>query len=1019
MRYFNSFIIVFLLLFAVACDNDTNKIDEVVTNPDDKPVVENDEFITAGNSEDDRSYNDGGGEGDLGGEDGATEGDDAPSATREIVEADIYKVDGDILWVLNQYRGLIAIDISDPSALKILGRLSFKGLPDEMFVQDGRAFVLLTGFRQMETDSEEGYADASRMASKLLAIDIEDPKNLKMISSFEMEGTITDSRQVGDVIYVAATERRWYWYYCDDQEERGNDRISIMSINIANPKDITKVDEVNIDGLSYAMYVSSTNIFVADSSWDWSSDTVPDGDEFAIKWFDISDPTGKIVENKAFSTKGYLADRWKMHQIGDTFFAVGNTERWGNGTSLIESFDVSAPDTVTKLDSLAFMTGQQLYATRYEVDRLYAVTYERQDPLHVIDIADSSSLRELGQLEVPGWSTHIEVRGTKLLAVGIDDQDGWKVKVSMYNVDDPTKPAEMSSLSFGGGYYSQSEANEDWKAFKIYDDLGLILLPTMEYEERSYYWRPINKLNLIDFDMEAGLTKRGSIVSPSPVKRGVVAGDHIISVAERDVQIIDAKDRDKPVLLSSVQVASHVDHLTSCGSGICSVDNQYYSQPSTLVAYDMKTVDFPVSFRGEALPNGHYGTLLKSGDTGYFIGQTYYYYGYMDEGELDGDGDEKESYTGLQVYSFADATPKLVGNIKLINPVADEESYYYINSYSAVATDSGSIGMVKNNDGMYYYDGQECGDYRDGSYWVSRSDILLYDVSDKDKESAEPVVYKEKVRGLNYSVTLVPHEKSLWYTECEGRGVDDEKREKLACFAKEIVLDDPAKPKAGASLNIPGELVKISKDGNTFYSYYRMFRTSLEYTDDEGDYTYQSYYKTYLYILKRTDNKLSLVSAIPLRNYSFSNEEKSIYSYESYTLQDDAIFVTSNKTTYYRSTDECRYWYYSNRENEMGVTLYDALSGAEKGSWDISDGMRSVSVDGGGLLVALEDPENTYWGYKVSKDMSYISATGTKTELELTEPGYFSYAYGLSAVKVDNKLYISRDWDGIATVDVK
>ena len=34
------------------------------------------------------------------------------------------------------------------------------------------------------------------------------------------------------------------------------------------------------------------------------------------------------------------------------------------GTSLIESFDVSTADNVTKLDSLAFMTGQQLYATR-------------------------------------------------------------------------------------------------------------------------------------------------------------------------------------------------------------------------------------------------------------------------------------------------------------------------------------------------------------------------------------------------------------------------------------------------------------------------------------------------------------------------------------------------------------------------------------------------------------------------------------------------------------------------------
>ena len=50
-------------------------------------------------------------------------------------------------------------------------------------------------------------------------------------------------------------------------------------------------------------------------------------------------------------------------------------------------------------------------------------------------------------------------------------------------------------------------------------------------------------------------------------------------------------------------------------------------------------------------------------------------------------------------------------------------------------------------------------------------------------------------------------------------------------------------------------------------------------------------------------------------------------------------------------------------------------------------------------------------GYKYSKDMVYISTSGTKTEVELTEPG-------LSAVKIGNTLYVPRNWDGIATVEI-
>src|SRR5512144_3029636 len=71
--------------------------------------------------------------GRLAGEGGAPTGSpapaDAPSGARVVEEADIYRLDGARLLVLNAYRGLQIVDLADPARPALRSRVPVEGTP--------------------------------------------------------------------------------------------------------------------------------------------------------------------------------------------------------------------------------------------------------------------------------------------------------------------------------------------------------------------------------------------------------------------------------------------------------------------------------------------------------------------------------------------------------------------------------------------------------------------------------------------------------------------------------------------------------------------------------------------------------------------------------------------------------------------------------------------------------------------------------------------------------------------------
>ena len=77
----------------------------------------------------------------------------AQSATpRTVEETDLYRVEGDRLYYLNGYRGLMVFDISTSIHPKLIGRSPIFGSPVEMVVHDGKATVVVADwYGTMET----------------------------------------------------------------------------------------------------------------------------------------------------------------------------------------------------------------------------------------------------------------------------------------------------------------------------------------------------------------------------------------------------------------------------------------------------------------------------------------------------------------------------------------------------------------------------------------------------------------------------------------------------------------------------------------------------------------------------------------------------------------------------------------------------------------------------------------------------------------------------------------------------
>ncbi len=470
----------------------------------------------------------------------------------EILESDLYQISGDWLYVQNANTGLNVIDLATPEEPALHARLgSVRGNAGELYVQEESVFVIFDGMAgrcslEAESAAQESIVERSEIVAVAGA-----PLDPSEADRYCVPGNIVATRVIGDFIYGVSTAQNrsthvhntWLW-----------------SVDIEDPTDLKLVDSEHFAGDSREAFVNNDGIFVAELL----------GDSTDITYVDIESETGALTTRGSLVVAGTPAGRFHMDAFDGTFRIV-TYSAWDRSTNL-HVLDVSDPDYLWLMGSYTGLAaGEELWATRFDGNRAYVVTYFREtpmpmDPLWVISLEDPYSPQLLGELEIPGWSNFIYPRGDQLVAVGRGDR-GAHVAVSLFDVSDPRSPSELRRLEFGNPG-AVSEANVDFRGVSIIDDEEMGQLPLISVPYTNSHWEngacvPQHGLQLIDYQSD-DLALRGDWKAEDKlqgtIRRIVAHRGSLISISDRAVVSLDVDSRANPSAVGSVSVANSSFH---------------------------------------------------------------------------------------------------------------------------------------------------------------------------------------------------------------------------------------------------------------------------------------------------------------------------------------------------------------------------------------------------------------------------------------------------------------------------
>jgi hypothetical protein len=224
-----------------------------------------------------------------------------------------------------------------------------------------------------------------------------------------------------------------------------------------------------------------------------------------------------------------------------------------------------------RLDVVGEVTGlgptEQIRGVRFAGPRAYVVTFRQTDPLFVLDLSDPTAPRVAGELEIPGYSSYLQVLGAgRVLGLGQDATDTGRTtgfQESLFDVADPAHPTRLAQLVVP---HSWSTAEDDHHAVLWWEPEQLLAVPIERWgspvADQTYPSEGV----LVTRVTDAGIEELGTIghtgatsgpgapcppdancvlaVVPAapfavPIERTLVAGGHLVTVSSAGVKVSD------------------------------------------------------------------------------------------------------------------------------------------------------------------------------------------------------------------------------------------------------------------------------------------------------------------------------------------------------------------------------------------------------------------------------------------------------------------------------------------------
>jgi hypothetical protein len=531
------------------------------------------------------------------------------TTTRTVEETDLYRLEGNRLYYLNGYRGLMVFDVTDVDHPALIGRSPIYGSPVDMIVRNGIAIVVVADWYGQMDDGTPFHGSIVR------GLDATDAANIKVLGEAKLGGWVEDDRVVGDVIYAVSVD--YGWVYGWDLAPAGGVGVStqptesviVSSVSFAGNV-IKAVGNVNFPGYTGVFNVTPNSILLAHdkpaitTATDAGTVTTPSG-QTDLLYLDISDPGGNIVQRGALTVSGQVqgwgADngRWNLDFAdGQTAHVVGCAAgQYGycDGTSgyILSVGDFSNPDAPTLASQLVIPSTGWSVAARFDGGRLYlspqsGYSYSggmNTTPFQVYDLTDPKAPSLAGTLNIPGtvWNI-LPAPNLRMFALGSDytststsSTTGEAVSLKYLDVTTPASPSLIGTSTFGSGW-AWTPAAGTFKAFTMDATKGLVVLPFSgwSYDAQAYN----NGLQLIDFTASSIATD-GAAHTRGWVERGIFVQNRLVSLSDLSLAVVDYSNRTTPAVTAELTLARNVITAQPEGANIAEISSDWWDNDIT------------------------------------------------------------------------------------------------------------------------------------------------------------------------------------------------------------------------------------------------------------------------------------------------------------------------------------------------------------------------------------------------------------------------------------------------------
>jgi hypothetical protein len=780
----------------------------------------------------------------------------AGQTQREVEETDLYRLDGDRLFYLNQYRGLMVFDVSDVDHPRLLGRSPIYGSPVEMVVRDGIASVVVADWYGKMDDGTPFHGSIVR------GIDARDPANMKVTGEALLGGWVRDTRVVGDVLY-AVTEKYpydygWWGYGVEGGVGVGTStgsgpQVSVASVSFAGGE-ITAVDNYDVPGYGGVFNVTASSILLA-------SDVLGEPDQYGnrpstgkseLRYLDISDPGGEIGVRGAAVVEGSVqswgadAGRWNLdfadgktaHAVGRSYQYSGGVDNNGLVISTADFSDPSQPKVTGSLsqpmpgwDATARFDGNRLYLTptswgcSYDGNGNY--TGSLQTPLDVYDLSDMTMPKKLGSSTIDGQVWLMIPNGDRLFALGntYDCSNGYQSPISLayFDMTDPTKPKALGTADFGKGW-AWTPAAGTFKAFTKNDAEGLVVLPFSGWDPGGYQYN--NGLQLIEFT-DASIQTSGTAMTKGWVERGIFVKNRLVSLSNLALSVVDYSSHEEPTVVAELTLSRNVVNVKPIGGqNVAEVSSDFWDNDSNhselrvvpLAEAEENVADATLA---KVSIDGTNPTVFHDGDLSYVVSNVRHEVACPEnQGGANPDGKGGEAYKcyswtqQVQVVDTARGSASLRGKLAL--PDRGNGYYWGWGWYGCGMYDwyyGSDVVQVDGNKLAFrrwepQYDAQ-------GRYVDALQSLFVVDASNPDEPTVASLVVTDEQNGWWGNMRSVGDRLYASHYEWERQPRYDGSTTdpgRVRYYIDEIDLSDAAQPKVARKINVPGFLVGGSGD---------------------------------------------------------------------------------------------------------------------------------------------------------------------------------------------------------------